>query len=84
MTQAKSLLYMKLSFQQYVFGKVENYLETNDIFTVNLDYGPNRKFIQHELMQFFFFFFFKLGFTSCKAEQPLKGMKLQEKETQKY
>ena len=58
MTQAKSLLYMKLSFQQYVFGKVENYLETNDIFTVNLDYGPNRKFIQHELMQFFFFFFF--------------------------
>ena len=29
------------------------------------------------------FFFFKLGFTPCKAEQPLQGMKLQEKETQK-
>ena len=27
--------------------------------------------------------FFKLGFTPCKAEQPLQGMELQEKETQK-
>ena len=27
--------------------------------------------------------FFKLGFTPCKAEQPLRGMELQEKETQK-
>ena len=24
--------------------------------------------------------FFKLGFTPCKAEQPLQGMELQEKE----
>ena len=24
------------------------------------------------------------GFTTCKAEQPLQGMELQEKETQKY
>ena len=31
----------------------------------------------------FFFFFFQLGFTPCKAEQPLQGMELQEKETQK-
>ena len=31
-----------------------------------------------------FFFFLKLGFTPCKAEQPLQGMELQEKETQKY
>ena len=30
-----------------------------------------------------FFFFFKLGFTPCKAEQPLQGMELQEKEAQK-
>ena len=30
-----------------------------------------------------FFFFFKLLFTPCKAEQPLQGMDLQEKETQK-
>ena len=29
------------------------------------------------------FFFFKLGFTPCKAEQPLQGMELQEKETLK-
>ena len=27
--------------------------------------------------------FFKLGFTPCKAEQPLWGMELQEKEAQK-
>ena len=27
--------------------------------------------------------FLKLWFTPCKAEQPLKGMELQEKETQK-
>ena len=30
-----------------------------------------------------FFFFFLIAFTPCKAEQPLQGMKLQEKETQK-
>ena len=30
-----------------------------------------------------FFFFFWLGFTPHKAEQPLRGMKLQEKEAQK-
>ena len=28
-------------------------------------------------------FFFKLGVTPCKAEQPLRGMNLQEKEAQK-
>ena len=28
-------------------------------------------------------FFFSLGFTPCKVEQPLQGMELQEKETQK-
>ena len=27
--------------------------------------------------------FFKLGFTPCQAEQPLKGMELQEKQAQK-
>ena len=27
--------------------------------------------------------FFQLGFTPCKAEQPLRGMELQEKEAQK-
>ena len=27
--------------------------------------------------------FFKLGFTPCKAEQPLQGMELQEKEAPK-
>ena len=27
--------------------------------------------------------FLKLGFTQCKAEQPLRGMELQEKEAQK-
>ena len=28
------------------------------------------------------FFFFLFGFTPCKAEQPLRGMELQEKEAQ--
>ena len=28
-------------------------------------------------------FFFKLRFTPCKAEEPLRGMELQEKEAQK-
>ena len=28
-------------------------------------------------------FFFKLGFTPCKDEQPLRGMELQEKKAQK-
>ena len=32
---------------------------------------------------FFPFFFFKSGFTPCKAEQPLQGMELQEKEARK-
>ena len=30
-----------------------------------------------------FFLFFKLAFTPCKADQPLQGMELQEKEAQK-
>ena len=30
-----------------------------------------------------FSFFYYLGFTPCKAEQPLRGMELQEKEAQK-
>ena len=33
---------------------------------------------------FFFHFLKKLGFTPCKAEQPLQGMEIQEKEAQKY
>ena len=35
-----------------------------------------------EISLFFFFFFFKLVFAPCKAEQPLRGMELQEKEAQ--
>ena len=31
----------------------------------------------------FFIYFLKLEFTPCKAEQPLRGMELQEKEAQK-
>ena len=30
-----------------------------------------------------FIFYFQLRFTPCKAEQPLQGMELQEKEAQK-
>ena len=32
---------------------------------------------------FYFFIFFKLGLILCKAEKPLRGMELQEKEAQK-
>ena len=32
----------------------------------------------------FWVWLFLLGFTPCKAEQPLQGMELQEKEGQKY
>ena len=35
------------------------------------------------ILNFFFFFFFKLGFTPCKAEQPLRGMELQQKQKTK-
>ena len=41
------------------------------------------KYIFFVYLSFFFLSFFKLGFTSCKAKQPLQGMELQEKETQK-
>ena len=46
-----------------------------------------KKYIIHRLVEIKSFFskfnFFQFGFTSCKAEQPLQGMELQEKETQK-
>ena len=31
-----------------------------------------------------YLFIYILGFTPCKAKQPLRGMKLQEKESQKH
>ena len=36
-----------------------------------------------DLSKQLFFIFSKLGFTPCKAEQPLRNMELQEKESQK-
>ena len=33
--------------------------------------------------EYIYIYFFKLGFTPCKAEQPLRGMELQEKSTKK-
>ena len=36
-----------------------------------------------ELVNIFIFIFLKLGFTPCNAGQPLEGMELQEKESQK-
>ena len=35
------------------------------------------------LWKYFRINFFKLGFTPCKAEQPLQGMELKEKEKEK-
>ena len=40
---------------------------------------PGNNIYEHRKQQCFF----KLGFTLCKAEQPLWGMELQEKEEQK-
>ena len=37
----------------------------------------------YEITLSFFFFFIKFGFTSCKAEQPLQAMELQEKKETK-
>ena len=34
-------------------------------------------------LNFFLFFISKLGFTPCKAEQPLQGKELQEKKRKK-
>ena len=49
-----------------------------------MDLSPqNLNFQVFKLTVFFFYFFFKLGFTPCKVEQPLQGIELQEKETQK-
>ena len=39
----------------------------------------NKDYKNNEMVDFFF----KLVFTPCKAEQPLRGMELQEKEAQK-
>ena len=39
--------------------------------------------MSHRNQPFFILFFFNLGFTPCKAEQPLQGMELQEKGAQK-
>ena len=36
-----------------------------------------------QILKMAFHLFFQLGFTPCKAEQPLQGMELQEKEAQK-
>ena len=44
--------------------------------------GWNLVFPKYSNIAFLFFFFLN-GFTPCKAEQPLRGMKLQEKEPQK-
>ena len=34
-------------------------------------------------LSWYFLIFFSLGFTPCKAKQPLQGMELQEKGAQK-
>ena len=43
----------------------------------------NEKLNKPTLIIDYLYFPFKLGFTPCKAEQPLRGMELQEKEAQK-
>ena len=46
---------------------------------------PKQPIFRSNLPHLFVTFFFnKFGFTPCKAEQPLQGIELQEKETQKH
>ena len=45
--------------------------------------GSNFSLFVIVLLDLFFFLFFLLGFTSCKVEQPLQGMELQEKNHKK-
>ena len=46
--------------------------------------GENRFMLrQHIFLPCNIFIFFKLGFTLCKAKQPLQGMELQEKKHKK-
>ena len=49
----------------------------SDFFLLQNANFPPKQFMQaHEI-------FLNLGFTPCKAEQPLRGMELQQKESQK-
>ena len=41
--------------------------------------NPSSDGVMIKMPFFFYFLFFSLGFTPCEAEQPLRGMELQEK-----
>ena len=51
-------------------------------FDISISFHQTKNAFSYNIV-IFFLFFFKLGFTPCKAEQPLRGMELQEKEAQK-
>ena len=60
----------------------KNYFEENDVaFLHQFQLLANRLF-KFSLLQKQAVIFFKLWFTAWKAEQPLQGMELQEKEAQ--
>ena len=40
-------------------------------------------YLEFDMIKIKIWFFFKLGFTPCKAEQPLRGMEVKEKEARK-
>ena len=46
-------------------------------------YELNKDLLNRHIVENVFFFFLKLGFTPCKAEQPLLAMELQEKKHKK-
>ena len=50
---------------------------------IDLDYFIGLHIIELNIMTSFFFLSIWLGFTPCKAEQPLRGMELQEKGVEK-
>ena len=53
-----------------------------EFFSIKLFVILNRR-RNFRMLKLEFFLKKKLGFTPCKAEQPLQGMELQEKEAQK-
>ena len=63
--------------------KIDIYIYTDkDASVLSLKKNPKTK-QRKDLLTYLRYFFLKLGFTPCKAGQPLRGMELQEKESQK-
>ena len=78
-------MYVSLNVSLYVY-KVNVFIDGERHYSICkglTDFFPFIHCLDVPIKMFAFYLtiiFFKLGFTPCKAEQPLQGMKLQEKE----